>query len=172
MSIEARLQTVEDRLAIYNLLATQPLMADTGERSLVEALYADNVAMERADGALQQQDLAALAELVGREEHRAAIDAGLMHLGNLPLIDLDGDTATAVSYIALLTPEPEGETRYLPNHGDSRGYRVHRVAANEWSLSRTEKGWRVVGRKVVMVGDGAYEMLREAGLRHLRSGSS
>lgn len=97
MSTEARLQAVEDRLAIYNLLAMHPLTGDTGERLLVDALYADDVVIDRGDGAAHAHDRDAMAEVLGCDEHRAAIDAGLAHFGNMPVVDVDGDTATTLS---------------------------------------------------------------------------
>ncbi len=165
-SLEERLRAVEDRLQIYNLLATHPLTGDTGERAPVDAFYAEDVVVDRGNGD-EPHDREAMAEVLGRAEHTEAIQAGLAHFGNLPLVDLDGDSATAISYIALLTPDSHGEVRHLPNHGDSQGFRVHRVGVNVWSLTRTDDGWRVAARTVRMVGSGAYELLAEAGLRHL-----
>ncbi|TRW89111.1 nuclear transport factor 2 family protein [Mycolicibacterium sp. 018/SC-01/001] len=165
-SMEERLRSIEDRLEIYNVIATHPLTGDTGERAIVDAFYADDVVVDRGNGD-EPHDRDAMAEVLGRAEHRAAIAAGLAHFGNLPLVDLEGDTATAISYIALLTPDTDGHIRHLANHGDSRGYRVHRVGVNVWSLKRTGAGWRVAARTVRMVGDGAHELLSEAGRRHL-----
>ena len=136
------------------------------DRALVDIFYAEDVVVDRGNGD-EPHDRDAMAEVLGRAEHREAIAGGLAHFGNLPLVDLDGDTATAISYIALLTPDSHGNIRHLANHGDSQGYRIHRVGVNVWSLQRTDAGWRVTARRVRMVGDGAYELLSEAALRHL-----
>ncbi|WP_123028752.1 nuclear transport factor 2 family protein [Mycolicibacterium stellerae] len=165
-SIEERIRLIEDRLEIYNLIATHPLTGDTGDRALVDVFYAEDVVVDRGNGG-EAHDRNAMAEVLGRAEHRKAIDVGLAHFGNLPLVDLDGDKATAVSYIALMTPDSHGEIQHLANHGDSQGYRVHRVGVNVWSLQRADVGWRVVARTVRMVGNGAFELLCEAGKRHL-----
>lgn len=169
-SLEARLQAVEDRLAIYDLLATHPLSADTGERDLVEAIYSDDVVFDRGrdlDGARGRD---AMAQLVDRPEHHAAIAGGLTHFGNLPLVDVDGDTAVAISYLALITPDHEGHPRELANHGVSEGYRIHRVLANRWTLDRGPDGWRITSRTLLPTdGSGpALELLRAAGRAHVR----
>ncbi|WP_394836382.1 nuclear transport factor 2 family protein [Pendulispora rubella] len=163
--LEARLRAVEDRLAIYNLLATHPLSADTGERSLIDRIYTEDFTFDRGanlDGARGRDKMVALVE---RDAHRAAIAGGLAHFGNLPLVEIDGDTATATSYLALITPDVGGETRELPNHGSSKGFRIHRVLANRWSLERDANGWRIASRTVLpMDGQGpALAMLREVG---------
>lgn len=169
-SLEARLQAVEDRLAIYNLLATHPLSADTGERELIEAIYTDEVVFDRGAGLDGAHGREAMAQLVGRAEHHAAIAGGLAHFGNLPLVDIDGDTAVAISYLALITPDADGEPRELANHGVSEGYRIHRVLANRWLLERGPDGWRIASRTLLPAdGSGpALELLRAAGRAHLR----
>jgi hypothetical protein len=45
-------------------------------------------------------------------------------------IEVDGVDATAVGYSLMLVH-------------DSEGYRVRRVTANRWELTRTDHGWRV-----------------------------
>jgi hypothetical protein len=170
-SVEARLQAVEDRLAIYNLLATHPLSADTGARELIEAIYTDGVVFDRGADLEGARGRDAMAQLVGRPEHHAAIAGGLAHFGSLPLVDLDGDTAVAVSYLALITPDPQGEPWELANHGTSQGYRIHRVLANRWLLERGSDGWRIASRTLLPTdGTGpAVDLLREVGESHLRT---
>jgi SnoaL-like domain len=170
-SLEARLRAVEDRLAIYNLLATHPLTGDAGDPSLIESVYTDDLVVERGsnlDGANGRDSMVAL---LGRDEHLEAIAGGLAHFGNLPLVDVDGDTAVALSYIALITPDSQGQSREVPNHGTSTGYRIHRVVANRWSLQRGESGWRIAARTMQSIdGEGpAVELIRQAGRHHIDS---
>ncbi|MCY3824945.1 MAG: hypothetical protein OXG62_13885 [Nitrospinae bacterium] len=40
------------------------------------------------------------------------------------------------------------ETRELPNHGVLTGYRIHRVLANRWELTRASGGWKIKSRKL------------------------
>ncbi|WP_236795014.1 nuclear transport factor 2 family protein [Amycolatopsis sp. GM8] len=170
-SLEARLQTVEDRLAIYNLLAMHPLSADTGERELIEAIYTDQVVFDRGADLEGAHGREAMAQLVDRDEHHTAIAGGLAHFGNLPLVDIDGDIAVAISYLALITPDAQGEPRELANHGVSQGYRIHRVLANRWTLERGDDGWRIASRTLLPAdGSGpALDLLRDAGRSHIRT---
>jgi hypothetical protein len=147
--LEKRLRDVEDKLAIYDLLASHPLSADTGEASFIEAIYTEDFVFDRGAGLAGARGRAAMVDLVGNDAHHAAITGGLAHFASLPLVELHGDTATAVSYLALLTPDPEGTERELPNHGTSSGYRIHRVLANRWSLSRRDGQWMISTRTVL-----------------------
>jgi len=96
--------------------------------------------------------------------HQAAIAGGLAHLAALPQINLDGDRAVVTSYLQILTPHPTAEPHEVPNHGVSKGFRIHRVAANCWELERTTAGWKI-RRRTVRTIDGSEpprEILRGA----------
>ena len=97
--------------------------------------------------------------------HLAAIAGGLAHFAGLPRIELDGDTAVATSYLQILTPHPSAEPHEVPNHGVSKGYRVHRVGANRWELVRTPAGWKIKRRTLRSL-DGT-----RAGARHPAAGA-
>lgn len=152
--IEERLAYIEDRLAIYNLLATHPLSADTGSELFLRAIYTDDATFDRGKelhGALGIDKIVAFA---ASPAHREAMDGGLAHFGNLPLVEVHGDTATATSYIMIVTPDTEGTERELANHGSSQGYRIHRVVANRWEIVRRDGHWRIKTRTLLPL-DGA-----------------
>ena len=68
------------------------------------------------------------------------------------------------SYLQILTPHPTAEPHEVPNHGVSKGFRIHRVAANRWELERTAGGWKI-RRRTVRTIDGSEpprEILRGA----------
>ena len=69
--------------------------------------------------------------------HQAAIAGGLAHFCGLPRIEIDGDTAMVTSYLQIITPHPTAEPHEVPNHGVSKGFRIHRVGSNRWDLVRT-----------------------------------
>ena len=87
--------------------------------------------------------------------HQAAIAGGLAHFAGLPRIELDGDRAVVTSYLQILTPHPTAEPHEVPNHGVSKGFRIHRVAANRWELERTAAGWKIRRRTVRNILDAA-----------------
>jgi hypothetical protein len=145
-SIEARLQAVEDRLEILNLIASHPPSADTGADYYTRAVYTEDGVFDRGaglDGAVGHE---AIAVFTLTPAHQEAISGGLAHLASLPSIDLDGDRARVTSYIQILHPDREATPRELPNHGTTNGYRVHRVVANRWELVRTDAGWKIKSR--------------------------
>src|SRR5882757_11328369 len=78
----------------------------------------------------------------------SSIAGGLAHFAGLPRIELDGDRAVVTSYLQILTPHPTAALHEVPNHGVSKGFRIHRVAANRWELERTAAGWKIRRRTV------------------------
>ena len=145
-TLEQRLRAVEDRLEILNLIATHPPSADTGADDYTVRVYAEDGVFDRGEnlvGATGNKEIAAILRMPG---HQAAIRGGLAHFAGLPHIALDGDTAVVTSYLQILTPDASGESVEVPNHGASRGFRIHRVAANRWELARTEQGWKIKRR--------------------------
>ena len=161
--IEQRLRAIEDRLEIYNLIASHPPAADTGGDYYTRQIYVEDGTIDLGGGKAANGNVAIGA---GQQSpgHLAAIAGGLAHFAGLPRIDLDGDSAVVTSYLQILTPHPTAEPHEVPNHGVSRGYRVHRVAANRWELTRTAAGWKIKRRTVRSL-DGsepAREILRGA----------
>ena len=147
-SLEARLREIEDRLEIYNLIASHPPSADTGADYYTRIVYTEDGSLDRGENLDSAVGNEAVAAMTQSPAHQLAIQGGLAHFAGLPHIVLDGDTASVTSYLQLLHPDPVGDVRELPNHGNSRGYRIHRVVANQWTLTRTTEGWKVKSRKL------------------------
>lgn len=147
-TLERRLSLVEDRLAIYHLIASHPLSADTGHGPFFPQVYTEGAVFDRgsaAPGAIGRDRLVALVQ---SDAHRAALDGGLAHFGNLPYIELKGDEAWVTSYLMLVRFDAQAQETELPNHGLSRGHRIFRVLANQWHVVRTAQGWRIQARKL------------------------
>lgn len=166
--LEARLRIVEDKLAIYELIASHPLSADTGNAEYTRSVYLEDGVFDRGptlDGARGARDIAAF---ILRSEHHEAIRGGLAHFGSLPLIDLRGDSAVVTSYLMIVHLDHEGEPRALPNHGVSTGYRIHRAVVNRWELERRDGPWMIAKRTLLPV-DGAdiHQTLLRRGLSEL-----
>ena len=147
-SLDARLRDIEDRLEIYNLIASHPPSADIGADYYTRIVYTEDGSFDRGEGLDSAVGNEAIAAMTQSPGHQRAIQGGLAHFTGLPHIVLDGDTASVTSYLQLLHPDPLGEDQELPNHGNSRGYRIHRVVANRWTLRRTPEGWKVKSRKL------------------------
>jgi SnoaL-like domain len=163
-TLEHRLRAIEDRLEIYNLIASHPPSADTGAQAYAEAIYMEDGVFDRGAGLSSWSGNAAIGANLKSAGHQAAIAGGLAHFTGLPHVAINGDEATVISYLQILTPNKSGEPVDVPNHGASRGYHIHRVVANRWELGRTVSGWKIKRRTLRLV-DGsepAREILRGA----------
>lgn len=162
-SLEDRLRAVEDKLAIYHLIASHPPAADTGmDRYYRDAFAADGeVDLGGGKGAKGNE---AIAAIVKTPEHQAAIAGGLCHFAGLPRVEVDGDNAVATSYLQIITPDRQAAPRELSGHGASTGFRIHRVGANRWELKRGKNGWKVTRRTLRPLdgSDEARALLRRA----------
>jgi len=162
-TIEQRLRAIEDRLAIYNLIASHPPSADTGAADHARGAYTEDGVIDLG-GAKTATGNEAVAAMLQTPGHQAAIAGGLAHFAGLPHIELDGDRAVVTSYLQILTPHPSAEPVEVPNHGVSRGFRIHRVAANRWELVRGAAGWKIKRRTLRPLdgSEAARQLLRRA----------
>ena len=161
-TIEHRLRAVEDKLAIYHLIASHPPAADTGTEDYYRNAFAEDGVIDLGTKTATGNDK--IGAVVKTPEHQAAIAGGLCHFAGLPRVTLDGDTAVAISYLQVIAPNHEAKPVALSGHGVSSGYRIHRLGVNRWDLKRTDGGWKVTRRAYRML-DGtedARALLREA----------
>ena len=147
-SLEARLRDIEDRLEIYNLIASHPPSADTGADDYTRAVFTEDGVFDRGESLDYTLGNEAIAAITRRPAHQEAIKGGLAHFAGLPHVELEGDKAFVTSYLQLIHPDAGGAERELPNHGVSTGYRIHRVLANRWELVRAPEGWKIKSRKL------------------------
>ncbi|MGA7488839.1 MAG: nuclear transport factor 2 family protein [Xanthobacteraceae bacterium] len=163
-SLEDRVRAIEDRLEIYNLIASHPPSADTGGKAHIAASWVEDGVFDRGENLSSPRGRDAIAEQVLTPEHQAAIARGLAHFTGLPHVVVDGDTAVVTSYLQILVPQTQGDPVDVPNHGSSRGFRVHRMTANRWELARTPQGWKIKRRTLRQLdgSDAARTILRQA----------
>ena len=163
--IEDRLAAIEDRLAIYTLIASHPPSADTAFAEYTRSVYLDDGVFDRGPTLEGARGVDAIAAFTLRPEHEEAIRGGLAHFAGLPLIDLRGDEAFVTSYLQIIQLDGEAPPRVLPNHGASHGYRIHRVVVNRWHLVKREGEWWVQSRTLLPVdGSAAPRRLLTDGL--------
>jgi SnoaL-like domain len=161
-SLEARLRAIEDRLEIYNIIASHPASADTGGDAHIAESWVEDGVFDRA--APPTRGRKAIAEQVLSPGHQAAIARGLAHFTSLPHVAISGDHAVVTSYLQIVVPQTEGDAVEVPNHGSSKGFRIHRITANRWELVRTPRGWKIKQRTLRQL-DGsepARNILRQA----------
>jgi hypothetical protein len=158
-SLEDRLQALEDRLAIYTLMASHPPSADTAAANYTREVYTEDGVFDRGPKLEGAKGVDAIASFTLKPDHKEAIQGGLAHFAGLPLIDLRGNEAIVTSYLQILCLDHQGEPRELPNHGISQGYRIHRVVANRWQLIKTNGEWMIKTRTILPI-DGSSEPLQ------------
>jgi hypothetical protein len=162
-SLEQRVREIEDRFEILNLIASHPPSADTGGSEHIASCWVEDGVFDRGAGLSSPHGRSELANQVKSPAHQAAIAGGLAHIVGLPYVKIDGDTAVVISYLQILVPQTQGDPVEVPNHGTSKGFRVHRVGANKWDLVRTPEGWKFKSRSLRLL-DGSEEA--RAILRH------
>lgn len=131
-AIAVRLQVLEDRDAIADLIARYGPLADSGDADGVAMLWTDD-GIYAVDGFPEARGHAAIAALIEGPVHQALMKRGCAHVLGTPSIDLDGDRATAMCHSVVLAKS-------------GVGWEPVRVAANRWELMRTPAGWRVMRR--------------------------
>jgi len=162
-SLEDRVRAVEDKLAIFHLIASHPPAADTGTDRYYRDAFAADGEMDLGGGKGARGN-ATIGALVKTPEHQAAIAGGLCHFAGLTRVEVDGDSAVAISYLQIITPDRQAAPREVPGHGSTTGFRIHRVGANRWELRRGKDGWKVVRRTLRALDgtDDAQALLRTA----------
>jgi hypothetical protein len=162
-TLEDRVRAIEERLDIYNLIASHPPSADTGAKAYIQSIFTDDAVLDLG-GAKTASGNDTISEMSQRPAHQQAIRGGLAHFAGLPHVRIDGDRAIATSYLQILAPHPTADEVEVPAHGASKGYRIHRVGANRWELVRTDRGWKIK-RRTFRTLDGsepALDIMRKA----------
>jgi SnoaL-like domain len=147
-TLDERIRLIEDRLEIYNLIASHPPSADTGASDYVRSVWTEDGVFDRGAEFPAPAGRAAIAGAGSNPEHHRAIEEGIAHFAGLPYVRVTGDTAFAISYLQILVPDRVGPIFEVPNHGATRGFHVHRVSANRWDFVRTAEGWRIKRRRL------------------------
>jgi len=129
LSIEERLQALEDRAAIGDLIASYGPLADAGKGEELAQLWTQDGVYD-IGGFGRVEGRKALGKLLDNDVHRALMEQGCAHVLSPHRIELAGDKATAIGYSVVMR-----------RVGDA--YEPWRVSANRWHLVRSNEGWRV-----------------------------
>lgn len=131
MSIEERLQRLEDVVAITQLVASYGPLVDAGEAERVADLWTEDGVYDVDEYYMGNR--AEIGAMVRSDAHQGLIGNGCSHFLGPPHVTVDGDRAVAVC-----------ESVLLVRHGD----RVFpaRIGANHFELVRTTEGWQTTRR--------------------------
>ncbi|MFF0815187.1 nuclear transport factor 2 family protein [Rhodococcus sp. NPDC003318] len=138
-----RVQALEDRLAITNLIASYGPAVDSGQAAKVSGLWTEDGVYDVDTGAMHGRT--EIEAMVHSRNHQSYIHSGSGHLLYPPHITLDGDSAVATCHSQLVLRDNETGV-----------YRVARITANRWEFSRIDGEWKVT-RRVGRVLDGGDE---------------
>jgi hypothetical protein len=134
-SLEARLSLVEDELAIRRLLLTYGPAADAGMSDLAASVWSDEGLYDWDAAGDPHVGRAGVDAMLRTDGHLGLIDRGAAHFAGPPLISLDGDHATALTYSLIMLRD-----------ADTARYYLWRVSAGRWDLERGASSWEVVRR--------------------------
>jgi uncharacterized protein (TIGR02246 family) len=140
-ALEARLERVEDELAITRLVASYGPLVDAGAADEVADLWAEDGEYDVEGWHMRSRS--DVREMVVSEGHQHLIGGGCAHFLGPAHVRLDGDEAVAVCESLLV------------RHRDGV-FSVRRVGANRFRLRRGPDGWRVAHRTTRVL-DGSAE---------------
>jgi hypothetical protein len=140
-ALEEQVRVLDDHVSVYRLIGSWGAAADIGSGADAGALWTDDALLEFEQSRVQ--GAAAIAEMIDSDGQRSLVEQGCAHVQGLPIVQVDGDRATATNYSRV----------YL--HADE-GYQIWRVSANHWEFRRTRDGWRAT-RRTAHVIDGGPE---------------
>ncbi|MCK0090568.1 MULTISPECIES: nuclear transport factor 2 family protein [unclassified Rhodococcus (in: high G+C Gram-positive bacteria)] len=150
-SLLERVQLLEDKAAIQEVLTAYGPAVDAGDADAVGELWAEDAVYDIDIRVMEGRD--AITEMVRTRPHQDYINEGCGHLLDPVHIRVDGDTAAATCHSLLLR-------RNL----DSDSYRVWRVTANRFDLARIDGKWKIKRRtaRVLNGSEEARELLARA----------
>jgi hypothetical protein len=127
----ARLRRVEDLIAVQETLAAYGLTVDGGTPLEGGLLWTDDCVYDSDGGGGGYRTRSEIEAFI-ESTRRAKV--GFAHLTHLPVVVVDGDTATACAASS------------MPMGSDDGDFRLSRVSANRWELVRAPGGWQVQRR--------------------------
>jgi hypothetical protein len=151
--LSVRLRRVEDELAIRRVILSYGPAADAGLATLAASAWLEDGEYDWDAGGSPFEGRAGVQAMLEGEVHQGLIGKGAAHFAGPPLIDIDGDRATALNYSLVLRRDAEARRFYL-----------WRVGAARWDLERDGTSWRVRRR--------ANRLLDESGVGRVLFGDT
>jgi hypothetical protein len=128
--LSARLREVEDVLAVQRVVLSYGPAADAGLAGLAASLWLDDGVYDWDATGEPHEGSPAVDRMLQGDAHQGLISEGVAHFAGAPVVEVDGDRATALTYSLVMRRE------------DGRFY-LWRVSANRWELERAGTSWRV-----------------------------
>jgi hypothetical protein len=137
-SLEERVRNLEDRLAIYQLVAGYGYAVDGCNAHAVGSFYSERGSYAVGDvGTFEGREQ--IAGITQQSGHRSLVANGCGHVCTLPYVVIEDDRATATCHTMLIK---RGED----------GFYVDRLSASRLELSRNPDGeWQIEHRQNYML---------------------
>jgi uncharacterized protein (TIGR02246 family) len=152
--LSARLQAVEDELAITRLLTSYGFAVDGDDPDACADIYAPD-AIVTIDDVTTLQGRDEVRGIVTSDAHQAILP-GCAHVMGPFTVHVSGDTATATGYATVYVAGEAGRT-------------VWRQSLSRWTLARLSGAWRVQRRQSWAIGREQGQQLAREGVRRVLS---
>jgi uncharacterized protein (TIGR02246 family) len=149
-ALEARMQVLEDELAIARTIVAYGFAVDSGDGSATGELFTDDAVFD-VDGDFVMRGRAAIEAMVLDDHGHQRLLPDCAHTIGPAVVRVDGDHATAVGYSRI----------YLRRDGDIG---LFRLGCNHWDLHRSSDGWRIARRITRAVGSAEAQAVLAAGV--------
>lgn len=149
--VMARLQRVEDELAIQRLVLSYGPSADAGLAARAAGDWAEDSTYDWDAGGQPHRGSAGVEAMLSSDAHQGLISRGAAHFTGPPLVKLEGDRASALTYSLVMRRQGEE-------------FVLWRVSAVRWELSRSGEGWKIQRRtnRLLDASEGGLQLFREA----------
>jgi hypothetical protein len=156
-ALEQRVRELEDRLAIYQLVASYGPSVDGGAVAEAGRLWTEDCWYDSDSSTAGSDGVRGRAGIEGVAKMCGDLDMGVAHITHLPIVTVDGDHATVV-----------GHSNTFHQAGDE--FHIARVASNRWELERIDGKWQVrVRRNRLLDGSGESKQVFVEGLREAQA---
>jgi len=148
--LQIRLSHLEDTAAIGQLILSYGPAADAGLASFAGGLWLEDGIYDWDAEGEAHKGSAGVEAMLESDGHQGLMARGVAHFGGPPVIDIDGDQATALNYSLIM--RNEGDRFYL-----------WRVSAVRWDLERVDSRWQVRRRsnRLLDASGGGSRMFRD-----------
>ncbi|MDT0203205.1 nuclear transport factor 2 family protein [Nocardioides sp. AE5] len=168
-ALESRLQELEDKQAIAEMIASYGPLVDSGAADEVAALWSEDGIYDVDEITMTNREQ--VRSMVHSTGHQHWIKAGCAHFLGPAKVTITGDTAVAVCH-SLMVVNQGG--RFVGRRGEASAdpeaaapeFVVRRATAHHFELARSDQGW-VTTRRTSRVLDGrpeAPELLRRGAM--------
>jgi ketosteroid isomerase-like protein len=149
-ALEARVQTLEDELAVTRTIVAYGFAVDTGDGASTGALFTEDAVFD-VDGGFVMRGRGEVEAMVHDEDGHQRLLPDCAHTIGPAVVQIDGDRATAVGYSRI----------YLRREDD---FVLFRIGCNRWELRRHDDSWQIAGRTTRAVGSAEGQAVLAQGL--------